>query len=257
MEDMSVVFFTVDKEKCGSVRSDEGRRFRFRKKYVWEYHVRSGTVVKNQAALHWMRVTLPARERKKREWTMQSLAEYLEGLEIPPEGRNVCYLPDLAAGQILGRTPEPLSGEWIVFLMEYYKPVFDGLIVLQDREMEAEEIILRHARKTRYLGVATSNPESWEDIVEDLSEEYGFLLDVAEDFKGLHFHGNSLLVIAGSQTYQAAPSLLPKGCVWLSTDVAGEAGRKVCSRAESVRYLSLRGFLREMASGGAMPQMPL
>lgn len=257
MQDMTVVFFTVDEEKCGCVRSEEGRRFRLRKKYVWEYHARSGTVVKNEAALHWILVTLPARERKKREWTPQSLEEYLEGLEIPPESRNVCYLPDAAAGRMLGRAPEPLSGDWVFFLMAYYKPVFDGLIVLQDREMEAEEIILRHARKTRYLGVATENPENWQDMVEDLSEEYGFLLDVAQEFKGLHFHGDSLLVIAGSRTYQAAPALLPKNCVWLSTDVAGEAGRKICSGAEGVRYLSLRGFLREMASGGAMPQMPL
>ncbi|MBD5459662.1 MAG: hypothetical protein HDR26_01780 [Lachnospiraceae bacterium] len=246
---MTAVFFTVDSEMCGSVRCAGQRRFRLRKKYVREYDIRSKTVEKDGARLHWIEVTLPARERKKREWTANNWAQYVDGLDIPPEGRNIYYLPDAEAGRMLGRTPEPLSGEWILFLMEYYKPVFDGLIVLQDREMEAEDLILRHARKTRYLGVATANAENWQDIVEDLSEEYGFMLDVAEKFKGLHFHGENLLIIAGNETYQAAPALLPKGSVWLSTDVAGEAGRKICSRAENVRYLSLRGFLREMSTG--------
>lgn len=256
MENMTVVFFYVDKGKNGwkrcGWRDRVRKRFR-RKQHIeennWEYHVRRGTVMKQggrQVTLRWMKVFLPEHERKGKEWTTEGWRQYLNGLPVPEESRTVYYLPDAEAGRMLGRSAEPLSLEWILLFVEYYGLQFDGLVILQDREMDAGELVYLFAQKTKYLGVVTAEPEAWQEMAEELTEEYGFLLDVAERVGKLHLGRGRLLFVAGARLFGAAPSAIPPGSIWIDTDVQGETGRKLCSAAGGVRYIGIKSFLREM-----------
>lgn len=256
MEEMTVVFFYVDKEKWGKVKPRKKRRKvwkygKARRKTpaeTWLYDVRRGTAAGEQegVVLHWAKVYLPAYESEGEEWTGEGLAEYLRGLHIPPESRWVYYLPDRAAGKLLGRTAEPLPLEWVLCLINYYALRFDGLVVLQDREMDAEELVFRFAKGTRYIGVVTGDRNTWEEAAETLSEEYGFWPEVAERFQDLHLTGSRILFIGGKKLYQATPSMLPPECVWLDTDVQGETGKSLCINGNNVKYIEIRGFLQEM-----------
>ncbi|MBE5868279.1 MAG: hypothetical protein E7293_04870 [Lachnospiraceae bacterium] len=232
METMTVVFFYVSSHASG------------RKKRKWCYDVRRENTIEENIVFSRIQVFLPLFEKGKKRWTGKALSTYLDGLDIPQESRNVYYVPDEEAACMLERGTEPLSLEWILFLLAYYHLDFDGLLILQDREMDAEEMIRHFAPVTKYLGVITKQPEKWQDVAEELSEEYGFLLDVVTEFGGHHYRGEKLLVVAGRENYQVSPDLIPEGSMWLSTDIGSE-NRKICAGAHKVAYFDIKRFLRE------------
>lgn len=240
MDRVTVVFFYGREDHFGRRKKS---RWRWHKD--WCYEVRRTHILEQGISFQCVQVDLPLRETAKRAWTHEKLASYLSGLDIPPEGRGVYYMPDEDAAGLLGRGAEPFSIEWILLLLAYYHLDFDGLLVLQDREMEAEELIRRFARGTRYLGVVTNQPDMWLDTAEELSEEYGFLLDVVTEFKQHHYRGEKLLIIAGSRIYGAVPSQIPPGSMWLDTDPGSEKGRIICARAGKVTYMDGKCFFRE------------
>lgn len=245
MEDLTVVYFVMDKEAAA----------RQHKRRPWQYRVESRIIVSKPAQVTLVRVYLPEyslkkmvfkRYCRKQAWTAGDWQQYWEGLPIPPEGREVYYYYEKQAQEFLGRRAEPLPWDWVLFLMAYYRVEFDALVLLQDRDMEAWQMVQEYAAVTRYLGVATSRPEDWQDMVESLSEEYGFLLDVSRSVKSLHIPlRGKTLVIAGEETYGAAPSSLPEGCIWISTDTEGGAGRNVCARVQDAEYIGMKRFLRK------------
>lgn len=245
MEDLTVVYFVMDKEAAARQR---GRG-------PWQYRVDTAVIVREPAQVTLTRVYLPEYSLKKmvfnrycrrQAWTAGDWQKYWEGLPIPPEGRETYYFYEKQAQEFLGRRAEPLPWEWVLFLMAYYRVEFDALVILQDRDMEAWQMVQEYAAGTRYLGVATSRPGDWQDMTESLSEEYGFWLDVSRNVKNLHIplHGKAL-VIAGEETYGAAPLFLPEGLIWISTDTEGGAGRNVCARIQGAEYIGMKRFLRK------------
>ena len=241
MERMTVVFF-CGREDCYARK----RRGRWRWEKSWCYDVRKTEKKARGIWLQGVRVNLPMKEKAGKNWSRERLTSYLEGLEIPPEGRTVYYQPDKAALTLLKRRTEPLSLEWILFFMTYYAWDFDGLLILQDREMAAEELVRHFAPGTKYLGVLTDAPDKWQDLADELAEELGCLLEVNRDWKEQHYGGQKLLVIAGSKGYGVHPSRLPRGCVWFNIDGESDMGKAVCSRAEQVSYVDGKHFFREM-----------
>lgn len=238
VEEMTVVRFITDKDGCG----------RRKRRGSWQYRIENRKISGRDDAVCLFTVYLPAYSYKKKPWKEKDKIAYIQGIEVPPEGRNVCYLYDEEARAFLGRREEPLSLEGLLFLMRWQQITFDALIVLQDRELETEAILAEYVRDTRYIGVVSAGEEAFFETKEVLLEEYGFLLDVAAEFAKLHVPAKGkTLVIAGAELYGTTPLQLPSGTTLVSTVVSGEA-KRLCARAKEVRYFDVKSLLRDITA---------
>ena len=236
MEEMTVVHFMTDKDGCG----------RRKRRGSWQYRIENRQINGSNGAVCLFTVYLPAHSYKKKPWKEKDRTAYIQGLEVPQEGRNVCYLYDEEARAFLGRREEPLSLEGLLFLIRWHQITFDALIVLQDRELETEAILAEYVRDTRYIGVVSAGEETFSETKEALLEEYGFLLDTAAEFAKLHVPAKGkTLVIAGAELYGTTPLQLPSGTALVSTVVSGDA-KRLCARAKEARYFDVKSLLRDI-----------
>lgn len=235
---MTVVRFMTDKDGCG----------RRKRRGNWQYRIENRKICGRDDAVCLFTVYLPAYSYKKKTWKEKDRIAYIRGIEVPSEGRNVCYLYDEGARDFLGRKEEPLSLEGLLFLIRRQQITFDALIVLQDRELETEAILAEYVRDTRYIGVVAAGEEAFLEEKEALLEEYGFLLDVAAEFAKLHIPAKGkTLVIAGAELYGTTPLQIPSGTVFVSTVVSGEA-KRLCARAKEVHYFDVKSLLQNVTS---------
>ena len=236
MEEMTVVHFMTDKDGCG----------RRKRRGSWQYRIENRQINGSNGAVCLFTVYLPAHSYKKKPWKEKDRTAYIQGLEVPQEGRNVCYLYDEEARAFLGRREEPLSLEGLLFFIRWHEITFDALIVLPDRELETEAILAEYVRDTRYIGVVSAGEETFSETKEALLEEYGFLLDTAAEFAKLHVPAKGkTLVIAGAELYGTTPLQLPSGTALVSTVVSGEA-KRLCARAKEARYFDVKSLLRDI-----------
>lgn len=251
MEEFTVVYFVTDEKAVG--RKKKGAR--------WQYHVEKESFAGRNAAkqiVHFVTAYLPLYERRSRwerflgekkgreSWRTEELREYMEGLPVPAEGREVHYLYEEKAGAILGRTEEPLSAAWLFFLLDYCREGYDALLILQDREMEGEEILKRYVQEFRYIGVVAGEEESFQRLEEELEEEYGLLLHSGGSLKQVSLpRGEKILIVAGEKLYDAVPLLLPPESLWVSIKTTGTGGKRICARARNVNYLDIKIFLQK------------
>ena len=206
MEDMAVVFFYVEKcfgEKKGINGEKDGKRGRRRNARWWK-----GAGRRNKKESTEKSVPLRSIVWK---YSMELKRFVLHSGRIPPESRYVYYAMDKQAEKILGRGREPIGMEWILFLLAYYDVEFDGFVLIQDRETEAEELIRYFAPKVAYLGVVADFFFDWDEVEESLSEEYGLVLDIERSIEDLHVKGERVLVIgAGEKLGQQVRELQDK-----------------------------------------------
>ncbi len=235
MENLSVVCFFMNLE-------GNGKR---RRKDPWEYHIEK-SFLRGKDELPLWKVYLPAYSYKKKPWKRQDWNNYMQGMqEVPAESGGVCYLLDKEVQHFLGREQEPLSYEWLIYLIEHMQVAFDALVIFQDRELEAQRIVERYASTAKYLGVVTSNEGEWKDMEEYLAEEYGFMLEIADNLKGLHIPEKSkLLTIAGEKLYGTTPLSIPKESVWISTQVENEESKRLCARGKEIRFISIKSIFQ-------------
>lgn len=231
MENLTVVYFFMDMEKAAKKR----------KRDSWEYHIEEGTLPKTKGKVSFYKIYLPRYYYKKKTWKKELWFDYMRGLQnVPSEGRGVYYILDEETQKSFNRGMEVLSFEWIIFLIELYQIQFDALVILWDREIETEQIIERFAKTTKYLGVVTNMVEDWEEYQDNLMEEYGFLLDVADSLKRLHIPENAkVLYITGQELYGTTPLSIQKNNTWLSTKMVDEEGKRLCARGKNIRFVSV------------------
>lgn len=236
MEEMTIVYFVLGREITAKKKRRED----------WQYFVQEKRVQTPGGMLYLFLVQIPRFQYKNKNWKESALAEYLDGLALPIEGRNVLYLFDKQMQEFFCRENETLTEEWLLFLLKYYSPTFDNLIILASRELEPEKIIWQYARMTRYIGVAVKEPENYLELSETLSEEYGFLLDLAEEFKQLRpQHKGKWLIVAGDEPEGITPAWLSGDCIWLSAK-PNNVAKQLCARAKGVQYLDIEIFLKEV-----------
>ncbi len=235
MEEMTVVHFILEEEGRGKKR----------RRGKWEYHVEKESLPVSESLLVLYTVFLPFFCYKKKEWTAERFSEYFKGLPIPPQSREVYYLYQEKAQNFLGVGAEPISHDWLLFLIKYYQVSFDALILLPDEEMETEDIIRRYVKNTRYIGIASEETEDILELRESLFQEYGCLIDVAADMKKLHIPAaGRKLAVAGEELYGAVPGLFKGAWVWISTNTDKKNAARLCARVENVRYIDMKTFLR-------------
>ncbi|MGN1148231.1 MAG: hypothetical protein ACI4TB_07395 [Lachnospiraceae bacterium] len=241
MVEPTVVFFCVEKEGCGRIKRRGKWQYSIEESYVpCIFPVEAGA----DSRIKQLIVHLPAYSYKKKEWTEDTLQSYLQGLAVPPESREVYYLYQEKAGELLHRRAEPLPVEWLFLLLSHYQIMFDALIVLHERELETEKLVTKYVKNTRYIGIVTQDAEEFAALKEMLLEEYGFLLDIASDIRRLcRPAAAETLIIAGENLYGITPARMPAECVWLSTDSTGSEVRKLCSRARDVRYVDVKTLI--------------
>ncbi len=235
MEELAVVYFVMEKEGRGKKK----------RKSPWQYRTEKTTVFCEDKAVLFITVYLPVFYYGKKKWTSEAWDAYMQELPVLQQGEKVYYLYEEEAEAFLHRKPEPLPLSWLLFLIGYYRLTFDSLILLADRDMDIETLTAGYVQKARYIGVATADSGMLEAYREVLSDEYGFILDVAEDYKSLHVpKKGQVLVIAGENLYGATPAVLPANCVWLSTAAGGISGRRLCARTEGARFLDITCFFK-------------
>lgn len=236
MEEMTIVYF-LKKDSCAAKQKRRGE---------WQYFVEEKHISTPGGSLVLYRVWIPEYPYKKKYWQENVLADYLAGLDIPSQGRCVLYMYDKWAQALFCQGTEPLSEEWLLFLLAFYEPAFDGLIILADRELETAEIVWKYARSMRYIGLVAEWEEDCAELCEALSEEYGFLPDVAQDFKALHTGtAQNHLIIAADNLYGVTPAQLGRGCIWLSAK-AGSGAKGICARAKNARYIDIEVFSEDV-----------
>lgn len=235
MEEMTVVHFILEEEGRGKKK----------RRGKWEYHVDKENLPVSGIELVLYTVFLPFFCYKKKEWTAEKFSDYFEGLPIPPQSRDVYYLYQEEARNFLGVSAEPISYDWLLFLIEHYRITFDALVLLPDAEIELEDFIRRYVKDTRYIGIVAKEDEDILELRENLYQEYGCLLDVAEDMKKLHIPiGGRKLTVSGEELHGAVPSMFKGSWVWINTNTDGKSASRLCARAEGVRYIDMKTFLR-------------
>ncbi|MCM1215234.1 MAG: hypothetical protein NC548_12025 [Lachnospiraceae bacterium] len=244
MEEMTVVYFLMDKMGAG----------RQKRRGSWQYRTERRERQGKDGSVSLYKVWLPAYRYKKKPWKERDKSEYIRGIEVPSEGRNVCFFYEEEAGAFLGRKEEPLALEGLLFLIQYRQIGFDSLIILQDRELETGELLAKYVRDTRYIGVVTENEGELAEAKEALFEEYGFLLEVSATLKGLHIPtAGRVLIVAGEVLYGITPQQLPRGACFVSTVTSG-AAKKLCARAKEVRYADMKGILQDILCDREFPE---
>lgn len=235
MEEMTVVSFFIDRE---GVAWDRGWRYE-----IWENLFQSRDFV-----LRTIQVGLPFWKEQDTMWSRERQKEYLLSMPLPSQGRKVCYMYDKEATILYGRKAEPLSLEWGVFLLKYYNLDFDGLVVFEDREIDAQELTLRFAPKIPYVGVVTKDRWRWEETEEFIACEYGYQIEVANTFTRLHPKGKRLLIWSGEEIRGLTPLTIPERCMWI--DVGTEGYHKMfheVSRKKKINRVNLEKFLRDFS----------
>lgn len=244
MEDMTVVFFYVDEKGSGRRRLGKKRFGGWKWSEQWQYNVYQEQRQMGEGSLKIYCVGLPIFEKDKK-WTSWSWSQYLKDLPIPPEGRYVYYAPDKKAEKLLGRGREPIGIEWIFTFIEYYSLEFDSLVLIQDREMEAEELIRHYAEGIPYLGVVKDFISDWETVEDSLSMEYGLTLDIQSEFDALHIKGERTLIVLGAGT--ELPKVKERKGETMVISTAGQ--RRECDRNlfcwEKLEYVDMERFLKE------------
>lgn len=244
MEDMTIVFFYADEKGSGRKRLRRKRFGGWRWSETWQYKVYCEKRQMGEGSLKIFCVGLPLLEKDKR-WTNFAWQQYLAGLPVPPEGRYVYYAPDKKAEKLLGRGREPVGVEWILTFIEYYGLSFDGLVLVQDREMEAEELIRYYAAQLPYLGVVKDFMTDWEEIEESLSMEYGLTIDLQQKFEALQVKGQRVLVILGAGSELPETSRLKEGSIILSTDGRRREKDGQRIRGKNIVNVDMERFLKD------------
>lgn len=233
MEEMTIVRFFVDKEKRGKEKRWGG----------WQYYVSARRLQVRTELINLLEVDLPGFAYKKKAWTQKSRTRYLQGLDVPAEDVHTYYLLEKGAEEFMGRENKPLPTDFVCLLLQSLRMQFEALVWLWDGDIEKCTLIEQFVRHTRYIGVVASENcvEEWQEV---LWEEYGFLLEVAEDIAGLHVpKPGRQLWIAGKELYGLKPGMLTQETVFLSTEVGG-IGKNVCARAKDAKYLDIKCFLK-------------
>lgn len=258
MEDLTVVYFMMESNM-------PAKKSRFGK---WQFYVTEEELSMERSMERSQRnsvgsslqtgrirritVHFPGTYRKKRAWSEEALREYEGLLPIPPQRGTVCYLYEDAVLSLLRRAQEPLPFPWLRSMLEYYKAAPDNLFVLEDKEIDTEELAWQYVRKARCISVVTERPEELTGLQENLQEEYGFLLGVWVNAGKLYVPARGRTVfVAGSRLYGLKPSALPADSLFFCTD-RGE-GKKLCRRADGVRYVDVHTFLRDCARERRFP----
>ncbi len=243
MEDMSIVFFYADRKQSGRKRLEKKRFGRWKWSLEYQYNVYLEKWEMGAGSLSVWCVGLPCLETDK-GWTGSEWKKYVKGLPIPPESRFVYYVPDKNAGRMLGREREPIGLEWILTLIECYSVEFDGLVLIQDRELEAEDLIRYFAATVPYLGVVKDFSADWDEIEESLSMEYGLTIDIKDDFNELHIKGDKTLVIIGGERVLPQDALIKDGSVLLFTKGRTGEDRKGL-KGKNVFVVDIDRFLKD------------
>ncbi len=240
---MTVIYFALDQTAVG----------RKKRRGDWIYHTEQRKVQCGSEYFTVIIVYLPVFCRKKKKWNEKEWLAYFHGIPIPEENSRIRYHWQEETNVFMGRSMEPLSSDWIFFLLSYYRISFTKLVILDDRDMPTEELVQFFVTRTRSIQVVTGDRAQYEELSEALYQEFGFLLSPVENVGQLHLTDDTrkelskgieekLLVIAGKNLWQLSPSMLPKGTIWLSTETENTNENRISRRADIQMIISMQTF---------------
>lgn len=142
------------------------------------------------------------------------------------------------------QTPEDIFGEMLEALCRY-----DSLIVINRDDgilgvNETTELVRKCSQGINYLGIVTQKAEEFEDLLEEINEEYGLTAITDEDLENLHPPLKySTLVVDFSLEDKKEWRKLPSGCTYLDAYSVSNRRRLMEARRKDVKYLS---FVRQI-----------
>lgn len=233
MEEMTVVSFFVNRE---GIAWEKGFKYE-----IWESRFCSGEYV-----LNYIQVGLPFWREKETMWAGGEQKRYLQSLPVPSQGRRVCYICDRETTILYGLKPDNLSLEWGLFLLRYYRAESDGVVLFEDRELPAQDLALRFAPHSLYVGVVTKERWRWEEVEDYILGEYGYQMEISDTFTRLHPKGERLLLWTGNDIRGLTPLTIPQGSIWLDTTVGAEENKmKTINRKKKINRVNIMKFLHD------------
>lgn len=133
-----------------------------------------------------------------------------------------------------------LPDDFVERLMESHKK-YEGLILLDGEEVCGEEFIQTYAGGKNYLGIVTQNEEKYEEVLEDIYEEWGLAAVITKESGAIRgaLEGKTLVVDGGFEERKGWRNF-PKGCAYLDLTSSKEKQRNLEARRKDITYFSFQ-----------------
>lgn len=117
-----------------------------------------------------------------------------------------------------------------------------GMIVLEGEGLYYRDWVFKRARRLKYLGIVKSSYGSHaEELAEDIYEEYGLNVVVADSFSQLVFPLHyALLVLDAAAELKPDLRKMAEGSVWMDLLSETAKRRRIESRYRKIQYFSLK-----------------
>lgn len=196
---------------------------------------------------------IPEYDRKRKPWDSQTLDRLLFQELRTCADADTYYLPYTIFEKSLGVHLK--SVPTVTVLPDYiWQPVagqydrYWGTIILEGDGLYYEDWIFQRARRLKYLGIVTSSYGSRaEELAEDISEEYGLHVDLADTFAQLTFPTRyPLLVLDASSEEKPDLRNMAEDSVWLDFSSDTVKRRRIEGRYKNIVYFSLKKELEAL-----------
>lgn len=246
----TVVFFYVQEKAAG-------RRFPWQKT---EFKVRETTWCERRVVA----AGIPEYDFRKKTWKTETLykkirAELLQALALENWEKTAFLfhkslvekgylnaleevfpmecIPLSEKGGLVRPTPEDIVE---TLVSEYCH--YDALIVMDgegEEQPDLPEFIRRHCERVNYLAVVTRREERYQEVFEEMQEEYGLAGVVADDIRHLKLSPKyQVLVVDSGLEQKHIWRYLPSGCSYVDLFSGAERQRMMEERRRDIRYLS-------------------
>lgn len=196
---------------------------------------------------------VPEYDKRKREWNLQELDKLLFRELFPCADADAYYLPYTLFEKQMGRHLKsvPTVTSLPDYAWQQEAALYDrywGAIILEGEGLYYRDWIFHRARKLKYLGIVRASFGSQaEELAEEIYEEYGLNVSLADSFSELTFPSHyPMLVLDAAAEPKLDLRRLSEGSVWMDLCSETAKRRRIESRYPKIAYFSLKKELEAL-----------
>lgn len=196
---------------------------------------------------------VPEYDRKGKAWDCKELDRLLFQELCACADADTYYLPyslfEKRLGHQLKSVPTVTSTPdfiWQPIANRYQN--YWGIIILEGEGLYYHDWIWQRAKTLKYLGIVPASYGSQaEELAEEISEEYGLNVTLADSFAQLTFPGHyPLLVLDASEELKLDLRKMQEGSVWMDLCSDTSKRRRLEGRYKKIVYFSLKKELEAL-----------
>lgn len=216
------------------------------KKHFWDAPV----ITKKEGVWNEIKVWIykvPEYVYKEKDWKIKTLEAVLYKKMEQCYQSDYFYLPyskfEKKYGSKIRSVPTAMNIPdfiWEQFASSY--PSFWGIVILEGYGFYYEDWIYERAKTLKFLGiVGNKNPEQVEDLIDDISQEYGLNAIYADTLAECRIPKNyPVLVLDASEEEKIDASQLHEGSIWIDFSSNTAKRRRLETRYKNISYISLK-----------------